>query len=246
MYLGVATQAAVASSQQRFIRLACGGSTFKTVPTSISNLQSSLLTWVFYRIRTWLSLCALDLLVCSFLGRPSATSTLQAELGNHIINAMSQTDRMDICLLESCRVTCIIGDVAKQLYGEKVVPRDAAEIVLRKLKQWSNELPNNLTTSSILASHQAQEHTLCSLNVACFYYFTVMLITRPFLISTLTARLSNHFQGLSGGSSAISIEEGSPHADLASACIDSAAYLVQICLDVHKAGLLLENMCILK
>src|SRR5271155_4046430 len=104
---------------------------------------------------------------------------------------------MEICLLNSYKITYIIDDVAKQLYGEKVVSREAAEIVLRKLKQWSDELPKNLTTSSILASHQAQEHTLCSLNVACFYYFAVMLITRPFLILTLTARLSNLCQSLS-------------------------------------------------
>ena len=110
---------------------------------------------------------------------------------------------MDICLLNSYRIIFIIDEVAKQLHGEKVVSREAAQIVLQKLKQWSDELPNNLTTPSILASHQAQEHTLCSLNIACFYYFAVMLITRPFLISTLTARLANLFQGPPGGSSAV-------------------------------------------
>lgn len=184
----------------------------------------------------------------SILGRPSATSTLRAQLGNDFTKtiAMSQPGRMDICLLDSYKITCIIDDVAKQLYGQKVVSREAAEIVLRKLKQWGDELSTNLTTSSIFASHQAQEHILCSLNIACFYYFAVMLITRPFLISNLTTRLANLYQSLSGSSSVTSIEEESPHADLASACTDSAVYLIQTCMDIHNAGLLLENMCILK
>jgi hypothetical protein len=41
---------------------------------------------------------------------------------------------MDICLPNTYRITCIIDDVAKQLYREKVVSREAAEIVLRELK----------------------------------------------------------------------------------------------------------------
>jgi hypothetical protein len=63
--------------------------------------------------------------VCSILGRPSASSTAQLE--NDAINAMSQTDRMDICLLNSYKITYIIDDVAKQLHGEKVVSREVAE-----------------------------------------------------------------------------------------------------------------------
>jgi hypothetical protein len=155
------------------------------------------------------------------------------------------TNHMDVCLLSSYRITHIIDEIANKLYGEKVVSTVVAELLLQRLKQWSDELPDTLRTS-ILAYDQAEEHTLGSLNVACFYYFAVTLVTRPFLILTLTARLENLRQSLSGVSSTPPIHEDPTHAQLASACIDSAVYLIQTCLDVHKCGLLLGNMCVLK
>lgn len=183
-----------------------------------------------------MSVCVLDLLVSSILGRPSATSTLRSELGSDFINTIQQADRMDVCLLASYRIADIMDEISNKLYGEKAVSTDAAELLLRKLEQWSNELPDTVRTSSIPVHPQAQEHTLGSLNVACLYYFTVTLVTRPFLISTLTARVA----------SLPPIQEDPVHAQLASACVDSAIYLVQTCLEVHKADLLLENMCIMK
>ena len=190
-----------------------------------------------------MSVCVLDLLVSSILGRPSATSTLRSELGSDFINTIQQSDRMDVCLLASYRIADIMDEISNKLYGEKAVSTDAAEQLLRKLEQWSDELPDTLRASSILMYPHAQEHTIGSLNVACLYYFAVTLVTRPFLISTLTARVASLRQSLLEKPP---IQEDPVHAQLASACVDSAIYLVQTCLDVHKADMLLENMCIMK
>jgi hypothetical protein len=75
------------------------------------------------------------------------------------------------------------------------------------------------------------------------YYFSVMLLTRPFLIRYLMARLPNqagNVQGFGHDSSTPGISE------LAQVCIDAAMFTAQICHSALSVGLLLDNMCILK
>ncbi|CAI7665964.1 unnamed protein product [Penicillium glandicola] len=85
------------------------------------------------------------------------------------------------------------------------------------------------------------------MHVACSYHFAVILVTRPFLISALSVRLARLHHSLSAGDPSEEVpEEDQAHSRLAAACIDSAVYMLQTCLEVHKSGLLLRNMCILK
>lgn len=187
-----------------------------------------------------MSVCVLDMLVCSILGRPSSTSVLRSQPKKDFSSNLAQTDRMDVALFASYKVTGIIDEITTKLYAEKTVSTDAAEKLLQELKQWSKELPGTLQRPSGPVLAQAQEDIVGSLNVACLYYFTATLVTRPFLISTLTADLR------SGESSNPPSQEDSVHSQLASACVDSAVYLTQACLEFHRVGLLLDSMCIMK
>jgi hypothetical protein len=92
----------------------------------------------------------------------------------------------------------------------------------------------------------AQERVLGNMHVACLYHFAVILLTRPFLISTLSVRLARLHQSLSTTGSTDFPDEDPVHSRLAAACIDSAVYMLQTCLEVHQSELLLRNMCILK
>lgn len=194
-----------------------------------------------------MSLCILDLLVSSILGRPSATVSLRAEIGRSLILKEHREDSTRAQLYASYALADMMETIGRELYGQKAVATSAAEQFLQRLGDWSKELPETMrTASSNLDTPEGQEFTLGSIQVVCFYYFASMLVTRPFLISTLTARLVRSRQGDLSESATPSVYEDPIHIRLASACVDSAEYLIQACQDAQKAGLLLANMCIMK
>lgn len=187
----------------------------------------------FNRLRTWMSLCVLDMLVCSILGRPPATAGLRAELDTNAIGSSTSPDtRSCQSLFASYHILTIINESVDALYGKQVTSTAIVEQFLSKIEDWSQKLPKFLR--SPLTSKKgspSRKVATDSIHIACLYYFAITLVTRPVLISNLTSR-----QGVASPSS-------SP---LASACIDAAVYLVQTCSDAHKTGLLLGNMCIMK
>ncbi|WEW55956.1 hypothetical protein PRK78_001391 [Emydomyces testavorans] len=231
MYLGVATRAAVALGLHNENSYAC---------LAAIDRQK--------RVETWMSLCILDLLVSSILGRPSATSSLRLELGNGLVSKTKQDNEAQARLLASYTITDLMDMITNELYGQKAVSTEAAEKFLRKLDRWSKMLPDSMRTASCnLDCPEEQEQTLGSIQVVCFYYFATMLVTRPFLISTFTARLVRSRTSIIPSKSCPPTPHEDPtHAKLASACVDSAEYLIQACQDARKANLLLENMCIMK
>lgn len=194
-----------------------------------------------------MSLCILDLLVSSILGRPSAISPLLPE------NRQEPSDigdgPPDPGLVASYRLSLILDEIINCIYSEKAASAQQADLLLCKLNGWCEYLPRSLRTSSSLGHKDQstfQEHTIGNMHVACSYHFAVILVTRPFLVSALSVRLARLHQSLSTGDPIEVPEEDPAHSRLAAACIDSALYMLQTCLEVHRSGLLLRNMCILK
>jgi hypothetical protein len=183
-----------------------------------------------------MSLCVLDMLVCSILGRPPATAGLRSELDTSIIRLYESLDvrhgQSTESLFASYNILTIINESVDVLYGKKVASTAMAEQFLSKIEDWSQKLPsflrNPLTSKK---SSPCRKAATDSIHIACLYYFAITLVTRPLLISRLTS----------------SPEAVTPSSSpLASACLDAAVYLVQTCSDAHKTGLLLGNMCIMK
>lgn len=192
------------------------------------------------RSRIWMSLCVLDLMVSSILGRPSATATLRPDVGNPVT-----TCRTEESLRASYRMALILDDIISRVYNEKSASSEAAESFLEKLNQWKDSLSDSLLSPPRDESPLAHEQVICSLHVACSYHFAVIAVTRPFLVSVLSLRLARLAQDAAEGMSPIPPEEPA-HTKLAAACVDSAMYMMQTCLEVHHSRLLLGNMCILK
>ncbi|KAJ9482753.1 hypothetical protein VN97_g10670 [Penicillium thymicola] len=229
MYLGVASRAAVALGFHA------------DFPGSISPDESDTSN---ERSRLWMSLCILDLLVSSILGRPSAISPLLPENRQERHNGRPT----DPGLVASYQLSLILDEVINCIYSEKAASAQQADLLLCKLNGWCEYLPRSLRTSSLGHKDQStfQEHTIGNMHVACSYHFVVILVTRPFLVSTLSVRLARLHQSLSTGDPIEVPEEDPAHSRLAAACVDSAVYMLQTCLEVHRSGLLLRNMCILK
>ncbi|KAL3469632.1 hypothetical protein BJX99DRAFT_240964 [Aspergillus californicus] len=198
------------------------------------------------RTRVWMSLCTLDLLNSSILGRPAATANLRPEVAD--AEATQSRRAMDDTLVASYDMARILDEIVSQLYNEKAASTDMAESLLDRLKRWSNDLPESLLSSPSTPQERiaAQEHIIGSLHVACAYHFAVIIVTRPFLISVLGVRLARLHQDSPGIIQDDMLLEDPAHTKLANACVESALYMIQTCLEVHQSRLLLGNMCILK
>ncbi|KAJ6023982.1 hypothetical protein N7540_004779 [Penicillium herquei] len=225
MYLGVAARSAVAVGLH------------EDSPGSNQEEQQE-------RSRLWMSLCALDLLASSILGRPAATAALIKDRQDLSRQAPTAAEAG---LIASYHLSLILNEIISRLYSDKGASIEIAEVLLAKLNRWSEHLPLSLRTSADNEnSNEAQERVVGNLHVACSYHFAVILLTRPFLISTLSIRLARLHQSLSMNGLGDIPEEDPAHSRLAAACIDSAVYMLQTCLEVHQSELLLRNMCILK
>ncbi|PSK53781.1 hypothetical protein B9Z65_7587 [Elsinoe australis] len=224
MYLGVASRAATVLGLQH-------QESYFSVTSSERQQQ----------LRTWTSLRVLDLLVSAILARPS--SAPPAGTSDNLFNLIQDesTDRKD--LVAQYSLVKIIDEIIDKVYGQKGVSPATAEALLSQLRKWSDSLPDGLQTQGVSASPQHPVQALSSLHLACTYYFAVTLTTRPFLISTLTARMARLSNGVPNG---YAVQEHPVHAELASVCVDSAVWMIRACLDASRSDLLLANMCLMK
>lgn len=175
----------------------------------------------------------MDMLVSAILGRPPATLSLRFDVDGDLVESPGiSTDPDTMCLVASYKISSIINAAAHELYGKEAVAHAAAERLLEDIDKWSRALPEYLKTETVgSGGTRTQAETIRNVHVSCLYYFAVTLVTRPILISTLSSRPG---------------PETSSSSQMASACLDAALYLIQTCMDAHRAGLLLGNMCIMK
>lgn len=184
-----------------------------------------------------MSLCVLDMLVSSILGRPAATAGLRFDLDNNTeeISVAANSD-MTRYSVASFRVLGIITDSIDKLYERKEISRTAVESLLSRIDSWRTSLPEGLLISPAPvprgdASLSSHDGSIGKIHVSCLYYYAVALITRPVLISALTALLAS---------------QSTRHSPMASACVDASVFMIQTCQEASRAGILLRNMCIIE
>jgi hypothetical protein len=180
-----------------------------------------------------MSVCILDKLVNSLLGRPSASAQIRSNSSSKLDDVAQKGDSITEHLMASNRVSTIINDITDTLYDQKKVTTAIVEQFLQDIERWKRELPASVKIPSADPSPGTvtQQHgAIAKVYVSCLYYLAVMLVSRPFLVSALTSK------GPGKGA----------HTQLAAACLDAAMYLSQTCSEALNAGLLQGNMCIMK
>ncbi|KAF5256327.1 hypothetical protein FOXYS1_13201 [Fusarium oxysporum] len=185
------------------------------------------------KLRVWMSVCILDKLVNSLLGRPSASAQIRSNSSSKLDDVAQKGDSITEHLMASNRVSTIINDITDTLYDQKKVTTAIVEQFLQDIERWKRELPASVKIPSADPSPGTvtQQHgAIAKVYVSCLYYLAVMLVSRPFLVSALTSK------GPGKGA----------HTQLAAACLDAAMYLSQTCSEALNAGLLQGNMCIMK
>ncbi len=196
------------------------------------------------RLRTLKSLRVLDVLVCSILGRPYSTPAVRIDSASFTGMHIHVGKPRDMALNASFGACELIAEIMQNLDSGNSIDLATAKRFLEKLRNWSANLPQEIRrfekNGDELLSPSDQESIIGSIHVSCVYYFAVMVVTRPFLISHLMARLPGTIGQEPGDAS-----QGEA-VNLAQACIDSAILMAQTCFDALQGGILLGNMCIMK
>ena len=205
-----------------------------------------------YRLRTWKSLCVIDSLVSSFLGRPSATPTQRNGFTNVYDSSEEEGYLSSVTLEAAYQLVNIVDEGVNDMYRHAVASAASANALLEKLKSWSTNLPPNLRSapSQTGAGPLDQERVIGNIHVACSYYFRVIMITRPFLVQHLLHGSTREVERHTGINDSTLSTGPSPHApgisELAQTCEDAAQFMLESCNEILQAGFILGNMCLLQ
>lgn len=193
------------------------------------------------RISTWMSLRNLDLIVTSILGRAGGSAITS---GTTELAKGAQTSRRRT-LDATYRVCAVIDDLQQEFSKGGIADLASAEDYLQRLRNWSQSVPPELRQfTSANAINTDSEHVIGAVHLSCNYYFAVILVTRPFLISHLMSKLRG--SGTNTPRPAPASGAGDKVAKLANACLNSAIFMSQTGFQAMESGYLLGNMCLLK
>lgn len=184
----------------------------------------------------------LDLMICSILGRPPAVEFP----GRHDQFVEPATDpSLDMCSIAFEAIFCaakIISEILSRMYSSDVLDPQEAHQFLRRLTNWRESLHVDLRRTVYLDVNLSQEQrdvNSASINVACFYYYTVMLVSRPYLISSLEC-------GERSGSDAETPNSLQPDNALPSVGVEAAIYMSETIHDATNARAIFPNACFVK
>ena len=152
----------------------------------------------------------------------------------------------DMALKASFEVCSVIAEITPKLATNTSIASAMAEGFLKRLHDWSATLPVEMRHFSRSNDEpltlEEQERTIGNIHVSCLYYFAVMLVTRPFLVTHLMAHMPT-----SSGTGMVEDSSMTPEvADLAQACIDSAMLMANMSYEALQSSILLKQMCVLK
>lgn len=181
------------------------------------------------RERAWKSLRVCDLFFSSSMGRPPATSeaiynipytTLELDVDRESSSVASQ------CLSAIFKICDIFERILIEVYSKKAVTLEIARSISKQHREWTEELPRTLKIDGLEVSDVARCPGMSpshgSSLVTMAYYYSIVLLTRPFLVFPVSNRCSQ------------ALNNSSVKADLttyANACVDLAIKGIDIAYD---------------
>jgi hypothetical protein len=171
------------------------------------------------RDRLWKSLRVVDLFMSVSMGRPPATADVDCTVPYRALD----NDGIELfdLLNASVQILLLLEVIVTQIYSRKKISLQLTEGISLQLREWSAQWLWRL--KDIIA--QPDAHTSAELSgasqILSSYYYSVMLVSRPFLMYELFRRLSD---SSAGGIRASTMASGKSR--LADACIDAASIMV--------------------
>jgi hypothetical protein len=175
------------------------------------------------RERAWKSLRVCDLFLSASMGRPPATSETVCSIPWTSSESISDRDNSSVASQVSSamfRICNVFERILVEVYSKKTVTLELARSISRQHRLWTEELPRMLKIDGLGDANTAQNCGMSARDgssvVTMAYYYSIVLLTRPFL--SFRVRRSSKKESQKA--------ESSPaKADLityADACVDSA------------------------
>ncbi|KAJ5967236.1 hypothetical protein N7501_003484 [Penicillium viridicatum] len=171
------------------------------------------------RERVWKSLRMMDLFLSASLGRPPATSDYDYDSREEaLISGESQPhltagQQLSAAVISLCR---IFERILTDVYMKQVISINVAETISNQHRAWVRILPAILKIQTERLENKSMENSLAAAHVFGSYYWSIILLTRPFLIY----RVAQYVKGKPDSSET---RNGSSRVSLfADACVYSA------------------------
>ena len=187
------------------------------------------------RERVWKSLRVLDLYMSASLGRPPATSEVD---GGSVSWDRATRDYETIQMggLNSSamlRICFIFERIMNEVYCRREVSVQLVESISRQYRDWTLQLPAGLQTDGLDqkpgTTTPTLEQTIGVAHLKGAYYWSIILLTRPFLIFKVSSKIKGKNEDGEQASSVTST--------LSEACIDAALRNIEIATDlIHTPG----------
>ncbi|CAG7981568.1 unnamed protein product [Penicillium nalgiovense] len=172
------------------------------------------------RERVWKSLRMMDLFLSASLGRPPATSDYDYDIREDALvlgesqHHLTAGQQVSAAVISLCR---IFERILTDVYMKQVISINVAETISNQHRAWVRTLPTILKTQSERLENKSMENSLAAAHVFGSYYWSIILLTRPFLIY----RVAQYVRGKPDSSS--ETRNGSSRISLfADACVYSA------------------------
>lgn len=188
------------------------------------------------RERVWKSLRVLDLYMSGSLGRPPATSEVD---GGSVSWNRSTRDYEGIQMngrntSATLRICFIFERILNEVYCRREVSVQLVESISRQYRDWTMQLPAGLQADSLDQKAGSTAPTLRqTIGIAHLkgaYYWSIILLTRPFLIFKVSSKIKGRPDEEDGAGNSVTMT-------LSEACIDAALRSVEIATDlVHTPG----------
>lgn len=145
-------------------------------------------------------------------------------------------------------VCTILEQITDHLDHKQDVNLSSIRDLLTRLRDWSSSLPPSVKTSTVKLpmSPEQRRQTLGNFAVSCFYYYSVILATRPILISHLLMKLKRLDPSAPSSTASPYRNNYRETEEMAQVCIDAAVLLVETTRRTQSVGLLIQNMALLK
>lgn len=183
------------------------------------------------RERVWKSLRMMDLFLSASLGRPSATSDIDHDLREDAMPSGEQQqqlppqEQLSVAVITLSR---IFERILTDVYMKQVVSIHVAETISNQHRAWVRSLPVFLQMQTERLDSKTLDGTLAAAHVFGSYYWSIILLTRPFLIY----RVSQYVKSKAGPTESWS--SNSRIALFADACVYSALRGLDIVDDLSK------------
>lgn len=181
------------------------------------------------RLRTWHSLCIMDVVTSSLLGRPCTVPRAT----RHSIHSLP-LDALQPSFNAMLKAAALLDDICRVLSRGVLINVPTAQELLTSLRHWSRDLPPSLRRfeckDSSTLTYGDQRAVIGNIHVSSMYYFSVILVTRPFLTRCLMPNIRRQ------AGTECRVMTDPAQAALAQVCTTSAVYMGQLCR--HIASML--------